>query len=218
MHTAAGRPGDGRLGVGRKLRQVTPPTQVNKQKPPPVPRRGAGRTAAGGRGCHGRRGWGPAGGRGLAQGARLRAAPTGRGPRSTKSAAGAGPASALTLLVELFFFIIPGGAGAGAAARASFPGRVAEMPPAPPPPLRPPSLWRTRLLCSSGYTKGRPPRRSAHTRTPAPRPSAPSIPAPTRPGPPSARPPGPARPPRAPRARVGGGPAPRESIQRPLTL
>lgn len=35
MHTAAGHPGDGRLGVGRKLRQVTPPTQVNKQKPPP---------------------------------------------------------------------------------------------------------------------------------------------------------------------------------------
>lgn len=205
MHTAAGRPGDGRLGVGRKLRQVTPPTQVNKQKPPQCLRAGSGarRQGAGGTADGGHSG--PAGGRGLAQGAGPLAAPTGRGPPSTKWAAGAGPAGALTLLVELFFFIIP-----GAAARGSFPGRVEEMPPAPP--LRPPSLWRTRLLCSSGYTKGRPPRRS-HTRArwlPAPRrppsrrPRGPVPRAPARPAPPLL----------GPRVLWVAGPAPRDSIQR----
>lgn len=52
------------------------------------------------------------------------------GPGSSeRPAAGAG---ALTLLVELFFFIIPGGRGRGGR------GRLAELPPAPPP-LLPPS-------------------------------------------------------------------------------
>lgn len=96
-------------------------------------------------------------------------------------------------MVELFFFIIPGGrAGAGegagggpasgaeAARRGACPGGGWRRSPrrrrrrsALPLPGAP-------LLCSSGYTRGRPPSPS-HTRPPAPRPSAPSIPAPRRP-------------------------------------
>lgn len=188
-------------GLGSSASPRGTPTQGNRQKPPPPGAAGAGRwhSGAGARGS---------GNGGAGEAHSERTARWGRGPQGSRS-------GALTLLEELFFFIVPG-CGPGAGAWGLFPGRVAEMPPAPPP-LRPPSPWRTRLLCSSGYTRGRPPRSLAHTRTPAPRPSAPSIPPPTRPGSPAAarprRSPGPAR-----CGRPGPHPAPRGAIQRPLTL
>lgn len=113
MHTAAGHPGDGRLGVGRKLRQVTPPTQVNKQKPPQclragsgAPRQGEGGTADGGHS-------GPAGGRGARAGRRATGSPDGPGSPEHKVGRGRGAGGRTHPLGGIVLLHHSGGRGQG---------------------------------------------------------------------------------------------------------
>lgn len=150
---ASGRPppGEGEAGGrGRNSAKLTPGPS-KQTKAPAVPRRGPGAPRPKLRGPETRPGGvvGPGLGRGVPgpQAGRPRVR-RGRGPRGTKSAAATGRADVLTLLVELFFFIIPGcRAGAEGRPRVGGRGRFqgapahgegAQRPPAPPP-LLPPS-------------------------------------------------------------------------------
>lgn len=193
------RPQGTRAGVGRLASDT--PTQVNKQKPPPP-------GAPGGRGARAPRGRGPGswGRRRAGAHAERAAARSPHGPGSPELQVGPGPAGALTLLEELFFFIIPGvrarGLGPGASSRGGWrrcPRRRRRS--ALPPPgglasfVAPVTLGAG--LPARSHTRARP--LPAPRRPPSRRPRGPGPRAPARPR----RSPGPAR---------GGRPGPRPAV------
>lgn len=194
----------GEAGVAQKLSQLTAPSASQRTKAPARAAPGPGAPRAR-RGRGGRR-------RGGSRRTPRRPQPRRAGAARHKVGGGRGAAAHSPSWRNCSSSSCRVGAGAGAgevprggpAAGAPSEGRATEMPPAPPPPpLLPPSP-HSPLLCSSGYTKGRPPSHSHTHARPLPAPRRPPSRRPRGRAPSAPPPPGPAAPPAR---RAVGGPA-----------